>query len=70
MVMVMVEKNVNFTMNLVHRIRKIIKSYKHLSDCAIRVLINDTTSCGPCEFRRGDGLCTYCRYAENVTGVR
>lgn len=53
-----------------NRIRKIIKSYKHLSDCAIRVLINDTTSCTPCEFRRGDGLCTYCRYAENVTGVR
>lgn len=52
-----------------NRIRKIIKSCKPLSDCAIRVLINNTTSCRLCEFRREDGLCTYCRYAKNVLGV-
>jgi len=59
-------KGIKVTLN---RIRKIIKSCKPLSDCAIRVLINNTTSCRLCEFRREDGLCTYCRYAKNVLGV-
>lgn len=53
-----------------NRIRKIIKNCKPLSDCAIRVLINDTTSCAPCEFRRNDGLCTYCRYIPNTLGIK
>jgi len=60
-------KGTKMTLN---KIRKIIKSCKPLSDCAIRVLINDNTSCRLCEFRREDGLCTYCRYITNTLGIR